>query len=143
MSDLWFAGCEDVSSVGGGDSPDPVSWPLGGTIGWNLSWSWNLVFSTDSNQSTYARTSLNSITDLGGGYVFSGIIRYVTQNPDGSFVDHPVGLSNPGGVVDCMWDSAVVAVTFGWGIGGSAGGGPFSVAGIFAANINMEVWVTG
>ncbi len=140
MADLWFFGNEDMWSFSGDDSPDPV-------IQGDTTWTWDVEFVSSSSQWTYARTSLNTIMDLGGGYMFSGIVSYRTQNPDGSDTDHPVGQTNPSGffdngVTDFMSDWAVVDVTFGWGIG-SSGSGLFSSGGSLTANINMEIWVTG
>jgi hypothetical protein len=142
MSDIWFIGNQDMWSEGGWDSPDPVL--LG-----NSTWTWDVEFVTDSTQTTYAKTSVNSVTDIGGdGYMFSGIVQYQTRNSSGTDVPHPVGQTNPSGffnngVTDFIWDTAVVDVTFGFGIGGSAGSGLFSAPGVFTANINMEIWVTG
>jgi len=135
MSDLFVANSADFWAWGGWDSPDPV------TVG-TPSFSWTLRWEADSNKLTYARTSVNTVMDLGGGYVFSGIVRYVTQNADGTFTFHNVGATNPsgffdGGVTDFIWDVAVFDLTFGWGIGSSGG----FVSGTFAANINMEIWV--
>ena len=136
MSDLFVANSADFWAWGRWDSPDPVA------VG-TPSFSWTLRWEPDSNQLTYARTSVNTVMDLGGGYVFSGIVRYVTQNADGSFTFHNVGATNPsgffdGGVTDFIWDVAVFDLTFGWGIGSSSDG---FVSGTFAANINMEIWV--
>lgn len=134
MSDLFLTTSADPWSMGGDDSPDPVSVLT-------PSYTWSVRWNADATLLTYAKTSLNSVMDLGGGYVFSGIVRYVTQNADGSFTFHPVGTTNPsgffdGGVTDFIQDTSVFDVTFGWGIGSSGG---FSV---FTANINMEIWFT-
>lgn len=127
MSDIWFMGSFDEFASGGFLSPDPV---IDGTAGWT----WDVQFTTDSTQMTYARTSINSLTLFGDGYAFSGIVSYKTLNSDGSDTLHSVGSSNADGIVDFISDTSVVDVTFGWGVGG----GDF-----LKANFNCEIWVTG
>jgi hypothetical protein len=134
MSDLFLANSTDLFSYGGGDTPDPVSMST-------PSYTWSVRWNADPTLLTYARTSLNSLMDLGGGYVFSGIVRYVTQNADGSFTFNNVGITNPsgffdGGVTDFIQGTSVFDITFGWGIGSSGG------LALFTANINMEIWFT-
>jgi hypothetical protein len=129
MSDLWFAGNQDRISFFGGDSPDPVN-PLA-----DPTWTWQVSYSPDINQTTYARTSVNTILDAGGGYVFSGINRYQKQNSDGSTDWVVPGAANANGVADFIWDTGVFAVVFAFGIGSSGGA-------TFEADINLEVWVT-
>ena len=137
MSDIWIFGSMDLGSSGGAESPDP---PIAGD-----SWTWDVSLATDSSQTTLAKTSLNTVYDLTGGYVFSGIVQYSTLNPDGSTTLHPVGETDPSGwfnsgVTDSVWDTAVVDITFGWGIGSASG---FEVSNVFTANVDLEVWVTG
>jgi hypothetical protein len=129
MSDLWFLGNADPSAWNGGEGPDPV------TPG-DTGWTWDLEFITNSNQWTYARTSLNSFANIGGGsgYVDSGIVQYRTRDSKGVDSVHPVGQSGPNGLADFMNDMGVDSVTFGWTIGADN---------YCHANINMEVWVSG
>jgi hypothetical protein len=133
MSDLWFWGNEDMWSTGE-DSPDPV-------IQGDTTWTWDVEFITNSTQTTYARASVNSLSALGSGYMFSGIVSYRTRNADGTDTPHPVGQTEPSGffnngVTDVISDVAVDDVLFGWGVGASGGS-------VFTANINMEIWVSG
>ena len=116
MADLWFWGNYDAWAANGGATPDPV---VGG----------------DSDQTTYARTSINSLTDLGGGFFRSGIVSYTTRDAAG--VDHPqlVGQSDPDGLVDFISDVSVVGVTFGIVISSN------SNPGLFTAHSNYEIWV--
>jgi hypothetical protein len=126
MTDLWFLGNADPWSSGGYESPAP---PTG-------SWTWDVQFETTSNQWTYARTSVNSFAEIGGGsaYVFSGIVAYNAVGANGVSTYHPVGANGENGVVDFINDVGVNDVTFGWGIEGDN----YCLAGI-----NMEIWVTG
>jgi hypothetical protein len=130
MSDLWYLGSADPWAYGGWTSPDPVTTGSSG-------WTWDVEFETSSSQWTYARTSLNTFINIGGGtaWLFSGIVAYRTRNADGSDTVHSVGQSNANGIVDFMNDVAVDSVTFGWGIEGDGDW--------VEAHINMEIWVTG
>jgi hypothetical protein len=121
MTELWFINSADPWSSGGDASPNP---PSG-------SWTWDVPLSTSAIQFTYARSSVNSFAEIGGGsaYVFSGIVSYSTVN--GGF--NPVGSSGENGVVDYINDVGVNEVTFGWGIEGDN----YCLAGI-----NFEIWVT-
>lgn len=128
MSDLWFLGWAEPWAQGGFWSPDPVT--LGDT-----SWTWDLEFTTNNNQWTYARTSLSGFMLLEGvGYVFSGIVAYKTRGSGGTVTSHPVGQSADNGVAAFMNDTSVNSVTFGWGIGGEN---------FCMATVNFEVWVSG
>lgn len=127
MSDLWFWGSEDLPYVANWESPDPVNMS-------SPTWTWSIPFVTDSSQTTYARTSVNSVV-LDGGYIFSGIVSYEKQNPDGSTDWIMSGWSGANGVADFISDTGVLCVVFGWGIGSSWNG-------LAWGRINMEVWVT-
>ena len=128
MTDLWFFGHADPSAQGGGSGPDPVT-PGSG-------WTWDLEFETSYSQSTYARTSLNRFSLIGGGtgWALSGIVSYRTRGSNGVDKLHSVGQSNADGLADFMFDVAVDDVTFGWTIEGDN---------FCEADVNMEVWVTG
>jgi hypothetical protein len=129
MSDLWFIGNADPWATGGWTSPDPV------TQG-NTSWTWDVEFETSQNQFTYARTSINSFVEIGGGsaWVGSGIVSYRTKDANGIETVHAVGKTDPNGVVDFINDVGVDDVTFGWLIEGDN---------MCFGKINMEIWVTG
>lgn len=129
MSDLWFLGSADPWADGGFSGPDPV------TIG-NTSWTWDVEFSTNNNQWTYARSSLNTFALIGGGsgWVTSGIVQYRTRGSGGTDTLHPVGQSDQNGVVDFINDRSVDSVTFGWSIEGDN---------FCQGKINMEIWVSG
>jgi hypothetical protein len=128
MSDLWYWGSIYAAAVGGFESPDPP--PLGDT-----SWTWDVEYYSDIQQTTYARTSLNSVVNYGGGYFNSGIVAYTTRNLFGVDQPHPVGQSVANGVVDFISDSGVVDVTFGWSVGADGG---FDLV---SADVNMEIWI--
>jgi len=77
-------------------------------------------FITSSSQTTYVRTSVNPLSAIGSGYMFSGIVSYRTRNADGTDNLHLVGQTEPSGcfsngVTDFMSDVAVDDVTFSWG----------------------------
>lgn len=129
MSDLWFFGSADPWGQGGFSGPDPVTQGSSG-------WTWDVEFETTQNQSTYARTSLNRFTLIGGGtgWCLSGIVSYRTRDSNGVDVDHPVGQSNADGLADNMFDFGVDDVTFGWTLEGDN---------YCDADLNMEIWVTG
>ena len=129
MTDLWYFGSARPRAWFGWDSPDPV------TAG-DSSWTWDVEFATTPEQTTYARTSLSSFSNIGGdsGWIFSGIVEYRTRGADGVDTIHPVGQGKPDGLAAFMTDSAVDSVTFGWGIG--------SDDDIVGATVNMEIWVT-
>jgi hypothetical protein len=140
MAELFLAFSKDMWSIGGEDSPDPValapSW-LAPT------WTWGIALPVPStyNTMTYAKTSLGSVTALGDGYVFSGIVEYMTLDPGGTGVVVPIGTTNPNGlffdgVSDMAWDFYMSDVTFGWGVGSSGGW----VDGIFTASVINEIW---
>jgi len=128
MADLWFWGNYDAWAANGGATPDPV-------VGGDTTVTWDCEFVTSSDQTTYARTSINSLTDLGGGFFRSGIVSYTTRDAAG--VDHPqlVGQSDPDGLVDFISDVSVVGVTFGIVISSN------SNPGLFTAHSNYEIWV--
>lgn len=127
MSDLWFWGNTDSFANFGFESPDPVTASDAG-------WTWDVEFVTNTLQTTYARSSINSLMNSGGGWFGSGIVAYTTRDLYGIDHPHPVGQSNADGVVDSMSDTGVVSVTFGWYIG--SGGGS-----IVGGHINMEIWI--
>ena len=60
MSQIWFIGNTDLWSGGGSSTPDPV-------MQGDATNTWDLEFVTSSSQSTYARTTLNTVIDLGAG----------------------------------------------------------------------------
>jgi hypothetical protein len=128
MSDLWFLGSANPWGDNGFSGPDPI------TTG-DTSWTWDLEFTTSSTQWTYARSSLNSFSLIGGGsgWVLSGIVQYRTRGSNGADTIHPVGQSNPDGVVDFMNDKSVDSVTFGWTLEGDN---------YCQGRINFEVWVS-
>jgi hypothetical protein len=128
MSDLWFWGSIYAAAVGGFQSPDPPS-PT------DTSWTWEVDYSSYIDQKTYARTSLNSVVNFGGGYFNSGIVTYTTQDIFGVELPHPVGQSDPNGLVDFIADNGVVSVTFGWEVGADGG---FDLV---SADVNMEIWI--
>lgn len=127
MSDLWFLGNADPWASGGGSGPDPVTQ--------GSSWTWDVEFETGQTQWTYARASLNSFIEIGGGsaWVISGIVSYRTRGANGTDTLHPVGQADPDGVVDFMNDMSVDDVTFGWTIEGDNW---------CKGKINMEIWVS-
>jgi hypothetical protein len=127
MTDLWFLGAAEPWGSGGFESPDPVTQ--------GSSWTWDVEFSTDSTQWTYARTSLAAFAEPGGGWGWAqaGIVSYRTRGADGVDTDHPVGASNPNGVAAFMNDMGVDDVTFGWLLGGQE---------LCEATVNMEIWVS-
>jgi len=130
MSDLWFIGHVEPSSNNGFVSPDPVT--LGDT-----SWTWDLEFMTNSNQWTYAKSTLCGHYFIGADtfWIFSGIVAYRTRGSNNIDTLHPVGQGTVDGVVDFINDTSVDSVTFGWAIGSDAYNS--------GASINFEVWVTG
>lgn len=139
MSDLLFANATDMWSTGGWESPPVLS-----GVRLAPSWTWNVIWWEP--YSIYAKASVNSVLDLGGGWAFSGIVRYATQNPPSGPQIVSVGINSPSdlwaldnGVTDFIWEASVIGVTFGWGIASASGG---FVSSIFAANVNMEIWVT-
>ena len=99
------------------------------------SWTWDVFVEANASQWAYARTSVNSFAEIGGGsaYVFSGIVQYTNVDTNGITQTHWVGQNTQNGVADFINDTGVVQVTFGWGIGADNLG---------FAQINMEVWVT-
>lgn len=127
MSDLWFFGAQDMWASGGWDSPDPLD---SGTP----TWTWDVEFSASADQSTYARSSINTYVGLGDCYVKSGIVAYRTSNPGSGDTVHAVGQSDPDGVADNMFDQSVDSVTFGWLVGAS---GSYDICN---GRINMEIW---
>jgi hypothetical protein len=142
MAELLLAFSKDMWSIGGGDSPDPVALPPGWLA---TGWTWTIALPVPStyNTMTYAKTSLSSVTALGDGYVFSGIVEYSTLDPGGSPVVVPVGATDPNGlffdgVSDMAWDFYMSSVTFGWGVGSSGGW----VDGVFTASVINEIWFT-
>ena len=129
MSALWFVGNADPWANGGFSGPDPV------TLG-SSGWTWDLEFETSLSQWTYARSTLNSFTNIGGGtaWILSGMVAYTTRDANGIDTPHLVGQNDGDGVVDFINDVGVVSVTFGWTIEGDD---------YVRARINMEVWVSG
>ena len=129
MSDLWFLGNADPWGEYGFSGPDPVTTGSSG-------WTWDLEFTTSTSQWTYARSSLNSFALIGGGdgWVVSGIVQYRTRDAHGVDTVHPVGQSDPDGVVDFINDGGVDSVTFGWTL---------DADNFCKGKINFEVWVSG
>jgi hypothetical protein len=126
VTDLWIMGNQDMYASGGFGSPAP---PSGST------WTWDVFVEANASQWAYARTSVNSFAEIGGGsaYVFSGIVQYTNVDANGITNTHWVGQNTQNGVADFINDSGVVQVTFGWGIGADNLG---------FAQINLEVWVS-
>lgn len=127
MSDLWFFGHADPWARNGFQGPDP---PLA-----DSSWSWDVEFETGLRYSTYARASLNTFAEFGNdsAWITSGIISYRTRDAQGVDTLHPVGQSDPNGLVDFIHDMGVDDVTFGWTLGADNS---------CQGKINMEIWVT-
>lgn len=127
MTELFFWGFADSWADNGGQSPDPVTAN-------DTSWTWDVEFSPDFSQMTYARTSINSFAGIGGdAWAFSGIVAYRTRGADGTDTNHPIGQNASNGVADYVADWGVDDVTFGWGIEGD---------GVCYANVNMEIWLS-
>jgi hypothetical protein len=126
MSGPWYAGHADPQASNGGQSPDPV------TTG-DSSWTWDINFGPVSG-SLYARTSMNTISMIGGGTAWAGggIVQYRTRNQNGSDTVHNVGQGAVDGYADYIWDHNVDSVTFGWIIEGDN---------FCWSRLNMEIWI--
>ncbi len=124
MTSLWFLGSADPQAIRAYPAPFEYT-----------SWTWDVEFATSSGQSTYARTSVNTFAIIGGviHWIFSGIASYQTRDADGVETLHLVGQSTANGVADFIYETGVIEVTFGWGIGADN---------LSQANINMEIWVS-
>jgi hypothetical protein len=99
----------------------------------DTSWTWDLEFGPVAG-SLYARASLNTFANIGGGsgWCGGGIVEYRTRNQGGSDTVHPVGQSGQDGYVDFAWDNDVVSVTFGWIVEGDN---------LCQGRLNMEIWI--
>lgn len=125
MSDLWFAGNADPWGAFGFSGPDPI------TVG--SGWTWDVEFTTRSSQTTYARSSINSVALSDGGMLLSGIVQYRTRNSKGVDKVHPVGQSDGDGIVDFISATSVDSVTFGWSLEADT---------FWSGGVTFEVWVS-
>ena len=100
MSDIVFMASADPWGWGGFEGPDPVTAADSG-------WTWDVELGAGSSQSTYARSSLNSVSPSSDGpfWVVSGVIQYRTKDFFGAVTLHPVGLSDPD-IIEALETSA-------------------------------------
>lgn len=126
MSTPWYSLNVYPIAWNGGAGPDPI------TTG-DTSWTWDAEFDPVAG-SLYARSCLGTFSNIGGGsgWILSGVIEYRTRNQDGSDTLHPVGQSDPDGMVAIAWDNNVDSVTFGWTIEGDN---------VCESRVNLEIWI--